>query len=172
MVERATVELELCELIIREAIRVGNEEIDLILSRVDPLDVAIAIFIVLKALVRLSVPLQPVTIGQDALWLEDFLTMARHVDRHRIFGEVCLRAHCLRPLILGHHGLDIGVLDHARCDFEVQRLTDVLNHWPLGWLLDAWLLHLHSSLHLLHQRRKEFHLERFSVFFFSLLTVF
>ena len=125
MVECVTIELELCELIICEAIRVGDEKIDLVLSWIDPLDVAIAIFIVLKALVRLSVPLEPVAIGQDALWLEDFLAVLRHVGGHYVSWEVVQGADSLEASFLGHDGVNLCMLNHASGNLEAEGLTDV-----------------------------------------------
>ena len=57
MVEGLTVELELRNLISREAIVLSDKEVDLIFLLVQPLDVAISFFVILKTLIWLSVAL-------------------------------------------------------------------------------------------------------------------
>ena len=111
--ERLSVEFERVDLILIEAVLVCQKQVDLVLSGSYPLNVAFAFLVVLEALIRLAVTLQPVSRVEDPLWLEDLLSVSRHVSGHCVVWEVCLRADSQLTSLLGHDSLDVLVLDHA-----------------------------------------------------------
>ena len=117
--------LILLNLLVREAI-IANEEVDLIFLRREPLDVALALLIVLKALVRLSIVFQPISVIQDSLGLENFLRVPRHVNHHLIIGEIILISNCKLTLLLCANRVDVCMFKHATGVFAGERAGEAI----------------------------------------------
>ena len=110
--KRACVLLIGRELGLREAVVTG-EQVDLVPLLVDPFDVQLAFFVGREVLVWLTVSLEPILRGQNALGLEDLLRMLGHVGDHGIVREVLRRADGFESLLFRHNRLDAGMLDHS-----------------------------------------------------------
>ena len=92
---------------------VNDKEIDLVLLIREPLDVTIATLVVLKVLIALPVPFEPVTVAENTLGLENFLGVLSHVRDNSVPCKVSLGSDCFQALLLCHHSLDIRMLKHS-----------------------------------------------------------
>ena len=121
------IHLECIDLVFVEAVLVRQKQVNLVLARSYPLNVTISFLVVLEALIRLLVPLEPVSGVEDSLWLEDLLSVSRHVGSHGVLREVGLRADSQISCLLGHDRLDILVLYHARGVLKRKSFSNVID---------------------------------------------